>query len=99
MSSGVSAGGDDYVACGDMLCCRTKYCFDCVCCYWTYIFWYIVLQKRLVRDFETIVARNQRGEILVFGLHLNVAEPAHSLEPVLGLVYMLKVSIFVFWTL
>ena len=27
---------------------------------------------------------------------INVAEPAHSLEPVLGLVYMLKVSIFVF---
>ena len=26
-----------------------------------YISWYIVLQKRLVRDCKTIVARNQRG--------------------------------------
>ena len=29
---------------------------------WAYFCWYIVLQKRLVRDCETIVARTQRGD-------------------------------------
>ncbi len=51
-----------------------------------------VISKRLLRETNVVM-------ILVFGLCIwviNIAEPAHSLEPVLGLVYMLNVSIFVF---
>ena len=59
---GSTRGGGVWFACVDMLGCRTKYCFYCIWCSFAYIFWYIVLQKRLVRDCETIVARNQRGD-------------------------------------
>ena len=41
---------------------ETIYCYYCIWCSFAYISWYIVLQKRLVRDCETIVARNQRGD-------------------------------------
>ena len=34
----------------------------CICCYLDYICRYIVLQKRLVCDCETIVARDERGD-------------------------------------
>ena len=45
-----------------MLGCRTIHCYYCIRCSCVSIFWYVVLQKRLVRDCKTIVARDQRGD-------------------------------------
>ena len=59
---GQRGAGMSLFACGDMLDCRTKYCYCCIWCSCVYIYWYIVLQKRLVCDCETIVARTQRGD-------------------------------------
>ena len=82
-----------------MLDCKTKYCFYCIWCSCNYISWYIVLQKRLVRDCETIVARDERGDysrVSSVQLGIDIARPLHSLSPVNGLIYLLLVSAFVF---
>ena len=97
---GSARGGGVWFACFDMLGCRTKYCHYCIWCSFSYISWYIVLQKRLVRDCETIVARNQRGDysrvrLCATGV-LILRDPLHSLSPVNGMVYVLAVSAFVF---
>ena len=63
-------------------------------------FWYVVLQKRLVCDYKTIVARNQRGDycrvLALCNWSIDIARPNHSLSPINGLIYMLAVSAFVF---
>ena len=59
---GSTRGGGVWFACDDMFCCRSIYCYYCIWCYLFLFCWYVVLQKRLVRDCETIVARTQRGD-------------------------------------
>ena len=46
----------------DMFCCNIILLLLFAAAVCAYISWYIVLQKRLVRDCETIVARDERGD-------------------------------------
>ena len=59
---GQRGAGVSCFACTDMLGCKTDIVAIVFGAIATYIFWYIVLQKRLVRDCETIVARDERGD-------------------------------------
>ena len=97
---GQRGAGGVWFAWVDMLGCRTKYCFYCIWCYLRLYFFGIlyyknvsfVIAKRLLRETNVVM-------ILVLALcnwSIDIARPATSLSPVLGLIYMLSVSAFVF---
>ena len=59
---GSTRGGGVWFAWDDMFGCRTIHWYCCIWCSFAHISWYIVLQKRLVCDCKTIVARTQCGD-------------------------------------